>query len=103
MQKSSKLELFYQIVRIHKFLKYARRSRVLKALPLDNLSGAVSAYYQRQTDTTDGPCSKSQVVSLYSEVLWFWGDSATGQGISTVKVCSGKKWWVSRTVSTVGQ
>ena len=43
MQKSSKLELFYQIVKIHEFLKYARRSRVSKALPLDDLSGAVSA------------------------------------------------------------
>ena len=50
MQKSSKLELFYQIVKIHEFLKYARRSRALKALPLDDLSGAVSAYYQRRTE-----------------------------------------------------
>ena len=44
MQKSSKLELFYQIVKIHEFLKYARRSRASKALLLDDLSGAVSAY-----------------------------------------------------------
>ena len=51
MQKSSKLELFYQIVKIHEFLKYARRSRASKALPLDDLSGAVSTYYQRRTDT----------------------------------------------------
>ena len=50
MQKSSKLELFYQIVKIHEFLKYARRSRASKALPLDDLSGAVSAYYQRRTE-----------------------------------------------------
>ena len=42
MQKSSKLESFYQIVKIHEFLKYARRSRASKALPLDDLSGAVS-------------------------------------------------------------
>ena len=46
MQKSSKLKLFYQIVKIHEFLKYARRSRASKALPLDDLSEAVSAYYQ---------------------------------------------------------
>ena len=46
MQKSSKLELFYQIVKIHEFLKYARRSMASKALPLDDLSEAVSAYYQ---------------------------------------------------------
>ena len=51
MQKSSKLELFYQIVKIHEFLKYARRSRASKALPLDDLSEAVSAYRQRRTDT----------------------------------------------------
>ena len=51
MQKSSKLELFYQIVKIHEFLKYARRSRASKALPLDDLSGAGSAYYQRRSDT----------------------------------------------------
>ena len=38
MQKSSKLELFYQIVKVHEFLKYARRSRASKALPLDDLS-----------------------------------------------------------------
>ena len=38
MQKSSKLELFYQIVKIYEFLKYARRSRASKALPLDDLS-----------------------------------------------------------------
>ena len=50
MQKSSKLELFYQIVKIHEFLKYARKSRASKALPLDDLSGAVSAYYQRRTE-----------------------------------------------------
>ena len=41
---------FYQIVKIHEFLKYARRSRASKALPLDDLPGAVSAYYQRRTD-----------------------------------------------------
>ena len=51
MQKNSKFELFYQIVKIHEFLKYARRSRASKALPLDDLSKAVSAYYQRRTDT----------------------------------------------------
>ena len=50
MQKSYKLELFYQIVKIHEFLKYARRSKVSKALPLDDLSGAMSAYYQRRTE-----------------------------------------------------
>ena len=49
MQKSSKLQLFYQTVKIHEFLKYARRSRASKALPLDDLSRAVSAYYQRRT------------------------------------------------------
>ena len=38
MQKSSKLELFYQIVKTNEFLKYARRSRASKALPLDDLS-----------------------------------------------------------------
>ena len=38
MQKSSKLELFYQIVKIHEFLIYARTSRASKALPLDDLS-----------------------------------------------------------------
>ena len=27
MQKSSKLELFYQIVKIHEFVKYVRRLR----------------------------------------------------------------------------
>ena len=31
-------------------LEYARRSTASKALPLDNLSGAVSAYYERQTE-----------------------------------------------------
>ena len=50
MQKSSKLELFYQIVKIDEFLKYARMcknyARASKALPLDDLSEAVSAYYQ---------------------------------------------------------
>ena len=50
MQKSFKLELFYQIVKIQEFLKYARRSRASKALPLDDLSGAVSAYCQRRTE-----------------------------------------------------
>ena len=50
MQKSSKLELFYQMVKIHEFLKYAGRSRASKALPPDDLSGAVSAYYQRWTE-----------------------------------------------------
>ena len=30
--------------------EYARRSMALKALPLDNLSGAASAYSQRQTE-----------------------------------------------------
>ena len=45
MQRNSKLELFYQIVKIHEFLKYTR-SRASKALPLDDLSEAVSAYYQ---------------------------------------------------------
>ena len=50
LQKSSKLELFCQIVKIHEFLKYARRSRASKALPLDDLSRAVSAYYQRRTE-----------------------------------------------------
>ena len=38
VQKGSELELFYQIVKIHEFLKYARRSRASKALPLDDLS-----------------------------------------------------------------
>ena len=33
-----------------RILEYARRSKASKALPLDNLSGAVSAYYQRQTE-----------------------------------------------------
>ena len=46
MQESSKLKLFYQIVKIDKFLKYARRSRALKVLPLDDLLEAVSAYNQ---------------------------------------------------------
>ena len=60
MQKSFKLELFYQIVKIHEFLKYARRSRASKATwecekqvqtcSLDDLSGDVSAYYQRRTE-----------------------------------------------------
>ena len=50
MQKSSKLELLYQVVKIHEFLKYARRSRASKALPLGDLSGAVSANYQRRTE-----------------------------------------------------
>ena len=50
LQKSSKLGFFYQIVKIQEFLKYARRSRASKALPLDDLSGAVSAYYQRRTE-----------------------------------------------------
>ena len=31
-------------------LEYVRRSRASKALPLDDLSGAVSAYYQRQIE-----------------------------------------------------
>ena len=33
-----------------RILEYARRSTASKALPLDNLSGAVSVYYQRQTE-----------------------------------------------------
>ena len=33
-----------------RILEYAKRSRASKALPLDDLSGAVSAYYQRRTE-----------------------------------------------------
>ena len=33
-----------------RILEYARRSTASKALPLENLSGAVSAYYQRQAE-----------------------------------------------------
>ena len=50
MQKSSKLELFYQIVKIHEFLKYARRPRASKAIPLDDLSGTVSAYKKAEAE-----------------------------------------------------
>ena len=53
--KFAELQLFYLIVKIHKFLNMQegqghRRSRASKALPLDDLSGAVSAYYQRQIE-----------------------------------------------------
>ena len=57
MQKSSRLKLFYQIDKIDKFLKYARRSRASKALPLDDLSEAVSAYNQVQEVVWHPRCS----------------------------------------------
>ena len=72
MQKSSKLELFYQIVKIHEFLKYAR-SGASKALLLDDLSGAMSAYCQRRTDTKNmeitNPKTKPRPMKCYRNYL----------------------------------
>ena len=42
--------LYMQVGQDARILVYASRSTASKALPLDNLSGAVSAYSQRQTE-----------------------------------------------------
>ena len=50
MQKSYKLHLFYQIVKIHEFLKYTEGQGRRRPCHWTIYPGAVSAYHQRRTE-----------------------------------------------------